>query len=243
MRRRRERLRAPSTSERHVVRRFRRVSAPARLTGRRFGGMGTPPGSRYTAGAGGGLRIVASLRLFRRDTGGGCAASSLINGSGCAAASIGGTDWAMPALAPALMELLDRGWELRRVVVDADDGGVAGATGYPVALLRQIPIGRVGAAEDVAAVYVFLASDRATYRRHRHQRQRRTVAPLAPVRATMLVTPWQAGPWCLPAGEHRIAANCHASSSRSMPYDERYEREVIDRSRRRKAGMHAFACG
>jgi NAD(P)-dependent dehydrogenase (short-subunit alcohol dehydrogenase family) len=31
------------------------------------------------------------------------------------------------------------------------------------ALLRQIPIGRVGAAEDVAAIYVFLASDRAQH--------------------------------------------------------------------------------
>ena len=43
----------------------------------RSAGCRTPPGSRYTAGAGGGLRVVASLRLFRRDTGGGCAAAVL----------------------------------------------------------------------------------------------------------------------------------------------------------------------
>ena len=34
---------------------------PARLFGRRFGGVGTPPSSRYTAGAGGGRRVAASL--------------------------------------------------------------------------------------------------------------------------------------------------------------------------------------
>ena len=53
----------------------------ARLTGRRFGGVGTPPSSRYTAWQA--AAFVSPLRWCRR--------RPLINGSGCAAASIGGT--------------------------------------------------------------------------------------------------------------------------------------------------------
>ena len=54
-------------------------AVPARLDGRRFGGLGTPPGSRYTAGAG--RRLTGrrlAVRLPRSSDGGGCAAS-LIN--------------------------------------------------------------------------------------------------------------------------------------------------------------------
>jgi glucose 1-dehydrogenase len=35
--------------------------------------------------------------------------------------------------------------------------------GVKEAVLRQIPLGRLGEPEDVAAVYVFLASDRARH--------------------------------------------------------------------------------
>ena len=40
-------------------------AVPARLNGRRFGGVGTPPGSRYTAGAGRRRAVAASLALCR----------------------------------------------------------------------------------------------------------------------------------------------------------------------------------
>ena len=87
------RQRAPGPYEGTPVRPDGTVDAaePARLDGRRFGGVGTPPSSRYTAGAGGGIRVAALAGAPPRSSMVAAAPQQcLINGSGCAAASIRG---------------------------------------------------------------------------------------------------------------------------------------------------------
>ena len=97
-------------------------AVPARLDGRRFGGVGTPPGSRYTAGAGGGIRVAASL----------CRLPSFINGGGCAAAVLnqwkrlrrseyqGGPDGRFQHGHPRCRTCWTVGGNARRVLGDAD---------------------------------------------------------------------------------------------------------------------------
>ena len=65
------------------------------------------PYTRDTQQGPGGVRVVASLRLFRRDTGGGCAAAVINQWKRLRRGELLGTDGAMPAWAPALPDLLD----------------------------------------------------------------------------------------------------------------------------------------